>query len=121
MPHHDRMPVLTRSSGLRASVPAPQAKKQCMERALISGGTCITALWRVKGLLRQRRDHPRKLTDRSLGLEIHRRCFPAVLFNLILNVLPFIERAQSRALHRGDANEHVAAARLRLNEAIPPW
>src|SRR5262249_14971038 len=29
---------------------------------------------------------------RLLNLEIHRRCFPAVLFDLILDLLPFIER-----------------------------
>src|SRR5262249_32940446 len=38
---------------------------------------------------------------RLLNLEIHRRCFPAVLFDLILEVLPFIERAQPSALDRG--------------------
>ena len=32
---------------------------------------------------------------RLLNLEIHRRYFPAVLFDLILDVLSFIERAQS--------------------------
>jgi hypothetical protein len=37
---------------------ALQAKNQCMERALISGVTCIAALWRVKSLLRHRSDHP---------------------------------------------------------------
>src|SRR2546428_6405842 len=57
-------------------------------------------------ILRHRRDRP-KLADRSLDLEIHRRCFPTVLLDLILDVLPFIERAQSRALDRGDVNEHV--------------
>jgi hypothetical protein len=58
------------------------------------------------------------LADRSLDLEIHRRCFAAVLFDLILDVLPFIERAQSSALDCGDVDEHVPAALLRLNESI---
>jgi hypothetical protein len=53
-----------------------------------------------------------------LSLEIHRRCFPAVLFDLILEVLPFIERAQSSALDRGDVDEHVFAAWLRLDKSI---
>ena len=44
---------------------------------------------------------------RLLNLEIHRRCFPAVLFDLKLDLLPFIERAQSGALDRGDVDEHV--------------
>src|SRR5439155_14185281 len=57
---------------------------------------------------------------RSLDLEIHRRCFSAVLFDLILDLLPFIERAQSGALNSGDMNKHVpAATALRLNEPIP--
>jgi hypothetical protein len=34
---------------------------------------------------------------RSLDLEIHRRCFSAVLFDLILDLLPLVERAQSSA------------------------
>src|SRR5215813_1646000 len=50
--------------------------------------------------------------------EVHRRCFPAVLFDLILDVLPFVERAQSCALDCGDMDEHVLAATLRLNESI---
>jgi hypothetical protein len=65
-----------------------------------------------------RSDRP-KLADRSLDLEINRRCLPAVLFELILDLLPFIKRAQSGALDRGDMHEHVlAAATLRLNESI---
>jgi len=56
---------------------------------------------------------------RSLDLEIHRRCFSAVLFDLILDLLPFIERTQSSALDCGDVDEHVlAATALRLNESI---
>ena len=54
----------------------------------------------------------------SLDLKIRRRCFPAVLFELILDVLPFIEGAQSSALHCRDMDEHILAARLRLNESI---
>src|SRR5262249_51120035 len=53
----------------------------------------------------------------SLDLEIHRRCFPAVLFDLILDVLPFIEGGQSSALDCGDVDEHILAACL-LNESI---
>src|SRR5262249_5934631 len=55
---------------------------------------------------------------RLLNLEIHRRCFPAVLFDLILEVLPLVERAQSSALDRGDVDEYVFAARLRLNKSV---
>src|SRR5262249_45984253 len=62
--------------------------------------------------------HLPSLVDRSLDLEIHGRCFSGALFDLILDVLPFIERVQSRALNSGDMNEHVPAAALRLNESI---
>jgi len=41
------------------------------------------------------------LADRSFDLEIHRGCFSAVLFDLILDVLTFIERGQSSALNSG--------------------
>ena len=46
--------------------------------------------------------------------------------DLILEVLPFIERAQSSALDRGDVDEYVFAACLRLNKSvtfrrIEPW
>jgi hypothetical protein len=51
--------------------------------------------------------------NKSLDLEIHCRCFSAVIFDLIFDVLPFIERAQSSALDCGDVDEHVFAARLR--------
>src|SRR5262249_24645472 len=54
----------------------------------------------------------------SLDLKVHCRCFPAVLLDLILDVLPFVERAQSRALDCGDVDEHVLAATLQLNESI---
>src|SRR5262249_20606900 len=55
---------------------------------------------------------------RLLNLEMHRRCFPAVLFDLKLDLLPFIERAQSSALDRGDVDEYVFAACLRLDKSI---
>src|SRR6266545_1580932 len=55
---------------------------------------------------------------RSLDLEIHRRCFSAVLFDLILDLLPLIERAQSSALDSRDVDKHIPAALLRLNESI---
>src|SRR5215813_10059170 len=55
---------------------------------------------------------------RLLNLEIHRRCFPAVLFDLILEVLPFVEGAHSSALDRGDVDEYVFAACLWLNKSV---
>ena len=55
---------------------------------------------------------------RLLNPEIHRRCFPAVLFDLILDLLPFVERAQSGALNSGDVHKHIPAAALWLNETI---
>jgi hypothetical protein len=56
-------------------------------------------------------------------LAIARTCgevtFSAVFFDLILDLLPFIERAQPGTLNSGDVNKHVpAATALRLNESI---
>jgi hypothetical protein len=52
----------------------------------------------------------RNLLIRSLDPEIHRRCFPAVLFDLVLKNLPFVERAQAGTLHSRDMNKHVPPA-----------
>jgi hypothetical protein len=46
----------------------------------------------------------------SLEPEIHRRCLPAVFFDLILDLLPLVERTQSGALDSGDMNKHVLFA-----------
>ena len=67
---------------------------------------------RVKSLLRHHSDRP-KLFDRSSDLEIHRGRLPAILFQLIFNLLPLIERAQPSALDSGDMNKHISAAALR--------
>src|ERR1044072_6240246 len=56
---------------------------------------------------------------RSLDPEIQRRRFPAVLCDLVLDSLPFVERTQAGTLDRRDMNKHVpAATTLRLNETI---
>src|SRR2546429_7481223 len=55
---------------------------------------------------------------RSLDLEIHRRCFSAVLFDLILDLLPLVERAQSSTFDCRDVYKHVSAAALRLSKSI---
>jgi hypothetical protein len=55
---------------------------------------------------------------RSFDLEIHRRCFSAVLFDLILDLLPLVERAQSSTFDCRDVDKHVSAAALRLNKSI---
>jgi len=59
-----------------------------------------------------------KLAVGYLTLRFTADVFPTVLFDLILEVLPFIELAQSRALDRGHVDEYVFAACLRL---INPW
>jgi hypothetical protein len=47
--------------------------------------------------------------ERALDPEIHRRCFSAVLFDLMLDLLPFIERSARRAvLSRGRAPKREA-------------
>jgi hypothetical protein len=56
---------------------------------------------------------------RSLDSEIYRRRFSTVFFDLVLNGLPFVERAQASTLNGRDMNKHVpTAAALRLNKSI---
>jgi hypothetical protein len=52
----------------------------------------------------------RSSETRSRDLEIHRRCFSAVLFHLILDLLPLVERAQSSTFDCRDVDKHVSAA-----------
>src|SRR5262245_24622867 len=54
----------------------------------------------------------------STRFEILRRLLAAVADQLVLDHLTFIERAQASALDRGDMDEYVFAAVLRLNESI---
>jgi hypothetical protein len=70
-----------------------------------------------ESLLHHRSDRP-KFANGSLHLEVHRRCFTAVFFDLIFKVLPFVKGGQSNSLDRGDVDEHVFAPCLRLNESI---
>jgi len=59
-----------------------------------------------------------RLLDRSVDLEVLGRFLPAIAHDLILHDLPLIEGAQSGTLDRGNMDEHVLAATLRLNESI---
>src|SRR5262245_42210378 len=63
------------------------------------------------------RDRP-KFAVGYLTLRSTADVFPAVLLDLILDLLPFIERAQSSALDRRDVDEHVFAASLRLDKSV---
>src|SRR5262249_367958 len=56
--------------------------------------------------------------SRSTRFEIVRRLLAAVADNLVIDDLTLVERSQAGALHRGDMDEHVSAAALRLNETI---
>src|SRR5215475_9690846 len=56
--------------------------------------------------------------SRLLNLEIHRRCFPTVLFDLIFDLLPLVERAQSSTFDCRDVNKDISAPALRLNKSI---
>src|SRR3954452_20632666 len=51
-------------------------------------------------------------------LEIFRRFLAAICDDFVLNVLAFVESAQSGALDGRDVNEHILATALRLDEAI---
>ena len=55
----------------------------------------------------------------SADLEIVCRFLPEIAHNFILDDLSFIEGAQSRAFDRGNMDEYVLAAALRLNESVP--
>src|SRR5258708_19169208 len=55
---------------------------------------------------------------KSLDLKILRRRFSAVAYDLELDLLTFIERGQTRLLHRRNVHKHIAPAALRLDESI---
>src|SRR6266853_3269060 len=55
---------------------------------------------------------------RSLDLEVLRRRFSAVAYDLELDLLAFVERGQTRLLHRRNVHKHIAPAALRLDESI---
>src|SRR6516162_11816430 len=56
--------------------------------------------------------------SRSAHFEIFRRLLAAVADQLVFDHLTLVERAQARAFDRGDMDEYVFAAVLRLNEPI---
>src|SRR5215467_9758232 len=56
--------------------------------------------------------------SRSARFEIFRRLLAAVADELVFDHLTLVERGQARALDRGDMDEYVFAAVLRLNEPI---
>src|SRR5258706_7392540 len=55
---------------------------------------------------------------KSLDLEVLRRRFSAVAYDLELDLLAFVERGQTRLLHRRNVHKHIAPAALRLDESI---
>src|SRR6516162_5369523 len=57
---------------------------------------------------------PRRVTR----LEFHRRCFSAVVYDFILDLLSLLERAHSTTLDSENVHKHVLAAASRLNEPI---
>ena len=67
--------------------------------------------------IRRRRRRGGGAPARSDGLQIDRGRFPLLaLFQLVADLLAFIEIAHSGTLDGGDMNEHIGAASLRLNE-----
>ena len=56
--------------------------------------------------------------SRSTRFEIVRRLLAAVADHFIVDHLALVEGAQAGPLDRGDMDEHVSAAVLRLNEPI---
>src|SRR5690348_10020730 len=61
---------------------------------------------------------PHGRQDLAARPEVHRGRFPAVLLDLELDLLTFIERAQSGALDGGDVHEDIPASTCGLNETI---
>src|SRR6516165_22457 len=55
---------------------------------------------------------------RSTRFEIVRRFLAAVADHLVIDHLTLVERTQAGALDRGDMDEYVSAAVLRLNETV---
>ena len=55
---------------------------------------------------------------RSLDLEVLRGCLSAILDELELNGLAFVQCAKAGTFNRRDVNEHILPAFLRLDEAI---
>ena len=62
--------------------------------------------------------HPHGRQDLAARPEVHRGRFPAVLLDLELDLLTFIERAQSSALDGGDVHEDISASTSGQNETI---
>src|SRR5215469_17543873 len=58
------------------------------------------------------------VTQRSTCFEILRRLLAAVADHFIFDRLTLVESGQAGALDRGDMDEYVFAAALRLNESI---
>src|SRR5271170_4536549 len=54
----------------------------------------------------------------SFHFEVYRRCFTAVVLNLELDLLAFIERIESGALNGRDVHEYILAANCWRNEPI---
>src|SRR6185312_2619283 len=55
---------------------------------------------------------------RSLDLEVLRGRLSAILDELVLNGLSFVQRAKSGAFNSRDVHKHILPAFLRLDEAI---
>src|SRR5260370_17764782 len=49
---------------------------------------------------------------------MRRRCFPAVLLDLMLDLVPLVERAKSSTFGCRDVNKDISAPALRLNKSI---
>jgi hypothetical protein len=56
---------------------------------------------------------------RSPDLQIARRLLAAICDNLVFDLLPFIERVETRAFDRRNMDEDVPAAFFRLNKSEP--
>src|SRR5262249_32012513 len=71
-----------------------------------------------RGLREQLVGRAAGLPATSGHLEVLRRCLAAIGHELVLDSLPFVERAEASALHRGNVDEYVLVPGRRPNEPV---
>src|SRR6266849_5860148 len=73
---------------------------------------------RAGGLREELAGRTTGLPATSGHLEVFGRCLAAIGHELVLDGLPFVERAETSALHRGNMDEHVLVSARRPNEPV---
>jgi hypothetical protein len=92
----------------------PDAKQSCS--AYLQGSSKLAGLFLRRQTTFGASPHGRQ--DLAARPEVHRGRFSTVLLDLELDLLTFVERAQSGALDGGDMHEDIPASICGLNETI---